>query len=134
MQELASDKYKADATLLGLDGWIAELKKANDLCAELTSKRSKEHSEKSGKGSTEMTRPIYEKAYNALVEKLNALALVKGDDKYAELFAWWNARIDHYRVVISDSLGAGKGGKTSTGTTRPPSSGGSSGGDRPEIE
>lgn len=92
LQELASDKYKADATLLGLDGWIAELKKANDLCAELTSKRSKEHSEKSGKGSTEMTRPIYEKAYNALVEKLNALALVKGDDKYAELFAWWNAR------------------------------------------
>ena len=81
-----------------------------------------------------MTRPIYEKAYNALVEKLNALALVKGDDKYAELFAWWNARIDHYRVVISDSLGAGKGGKTSTGTTCPPSSGGSSGGDRPEIE
>ena len=134
LQELASDKYKADATLLGLDGWIAELKKANDLCAELTSKRSKEHSEKSEKGSTEMTRPIYEKAYNALVEKLNALALVKGDDKYAELFAWWNARIDHYRVVISDSLGAGKGGKTSTGTTRPPSSGGSSGGDRPEIE
>ena len=111
LQELASDKYKADATLLGLDGWIAELKKANDLCAELTSKRSKEHSEKSGKGSTEMTRPIYEKAYNALVEKLNALALVKGDDKYAELFAWWNARIDHYRVVISDSLGAGKGGQ-----------------------
>ena len=135
LQELASDKYKADVTLLGLDDWVTELKKSNDLCNELTLKRSQERSQKSGKGNTELTRPLYEKAYNAVVEKLNALALVKGDDKYAELFAWWNARIDHYRVVISDNLGAGKGGKTSTGTTRPPSSGGSGDDDdRPVIE
>lgn len=134
LQELASDKYKADVALLGLDAWVAELKKSNDLCAELTLKRSQERSQKSGKGSTELTRPLYEKAYNTVVEKLNALALVKGDDKYAELFAWWNARIDHYRIVISDSLGAGKGGKTSTGTTRPPSSGGNDDDDRPVIE
>lgn len=119
LQELASDKYKDDATLLALDPWITELKKANEACMELTLQRTKEYSEKSGKGSTEITRPIYEKSYNALVEKLNALALVNGEEKYVGLFAWWNARIDYYRVVISSNLGAGMGGKTSTGTTHP---------------
>lgn len=137
LQELTSDKYKDDVTLVELDNWIKELKKVNELCASLTMQRTAEYSQKAGKGGTEVTRPIYEKAYNALVEKLNALAMVNGDEKYAELFAWWNARIDHYRVVISNNLGKGMGGRTSTGTTYPPVSGGSSGGgedDRPVID
>lgn len=135
LQELTADKYKADVTLVELDDWIKELKKVNDLCASLTVQRTAERSQKSGKGGTDMTRPAFEKAYNALVEKLNALAMVNGDDKYAELFAWWNAHIDHYRVVISNNLGKGMGGRTSTGTTRPPVSGGDGGeDDRPVID
>lgn len=137
LQELTAEKYKADVTLVELDNWIKELKKVNDLCASLTVQRTEEYSQKSGKGGTEASRPQFEKAYNALVEKLNALAMVNGDDKYAELFAWWNARIDHYRVVISNNLGKGMGGRTSTGTTRPPVSGGGDGGgddDKPVID
>lgn len=134
LQELSSDKYKDDVTLVELDDWMKELKKVNDLCSSLTIKRTEEYSVKSGKGSTEVTRPTYEKAYNTLVEKLNALAIVNGDEKYAELFAWWNARIDHYRVVISNNLGAGMGGKTSIGTTRPSTPGKGEEEDRPVIE
>lgn len=134
LQELASDKYKTDATLLDLDPWITELKKVNDTCMRLTLQRTREYSEKSGKGSTEITRPVYEKSYNALVEKLNALAMVNGEDKYIKLFAWWNARIDHYRVVISSNLGAGMGGKTSTGTTHPQTPKEDDDDDRPVIE
>lgn len=134
IQELSSDKYKDDVTLVELDDWMKELQKVNDLCSSLTIKRTEEYSVKSGKGSTEVTRPTFEKAYIALVEKLNALAIVNGDDKYAELFAWWNARIDHYRVVISNNLGAGMGGRTSTGTTRPSTSGKGEEEDRPVIE
>ncbi len=134
LQELASDQYKADATLLGLDPWIKELKNINELCSNLTLKRTKERSEKSGKGSTEITRPAFEKIYVIVVNKLNALAMVKGDEKYAELFAWWNSRIDHYRVVISNNLGAGMGGKTSIGTTRPSKPAKEDPEDRPVIE
>ncbi|MCD7848850.1 MAG: DUF6261 family protein [Parabacteroides sp.] len=108
IQELESDKYKADITLLGLDEWVAELKKANEQCALLTSNRSKEKSEKAVKSSTTINRPVFEKTYDALVEYLNALALVNGDTLCTELFSWWNARIDHYRVVISNNLGPEK--------------------------
>ncbi|WFE84783.1 DUF6261 family protein [Parabacteroides chongii] len=134
LQALASDQYKEDATLLGLDPWITELKKVNELCSNLTLKRTKERSEKSVKGNTEMTRPVFEKAYAAIVEKLNALAMINGDEKYAELFAWWNSRIDHYRVVISNSLGAGMGGKTSIGITYPSKPTKEDPEDRPVIE
>jgi len=135
IQELSSDKYKEDVTLVELDEWIKELQKVNDLCSSLTIKRTEEYSHKPGKGSTEVTRPLFEKSYNLLVEKLNALAIVNGDDKYAELFAWWNARIDHYRVVISNNLGKGMGGKTSTGTTHSSTPGkGEGDDDRPVIE
>lgn len=134
LQELTADKYKADVTLVELDDWIKELQKVNDQCATLTVQRTAEHSQKAGKGGTEMTRPAFEKAYNALVEKLNALAIVNGDEKFAELFAWWNARIDHYRVVISNNLGAGMGGRTSTGTTYPPVSGKDDDDDHPVID
>ncbi|WP_293664288.1 DUF6261 family protein [uncultured Parabacteroides sp.] len=132
IQELESDKYKADITLLGLDEWVAELKRANDQCALLTSNRSKEKSEKAVKNSTTINRPIFEKTYDALVEYLNALALINGDTLYTELFSWWNARIDHYRVVISNNLGAGKGGQTGGGNKPPVITGGSGGGSEEE--
>ena len=133
LQELKSDKYKADVTLLGLDEWVAELRKANDQCALLTSNRSKEKAEKAVKSSTVTNRPIFEKVYDALVEYLNALALVNGDDLYKDLFSWWNARIDHYRVVISNNLGAGKGGQTGGGNKPSLLPDGGSGIDRPGI-
>ena len=85
---------------------------------------------------SEETRPAFYAAYDALVEALNALALVNGDSKYLELFTWWNAMIDEFRVSVSLRLGKGKGGKTDGGNSnRPnPDAGGGDGesdGDKP---
>ena len=79
-------------------------------------------------------------AYDKLVKRLNALAIVEGDTDYLELFAWWNALIDRYRNSISYRLGARKGGSTDDGESsqHDPSTGGQTGGggddDRPVIE
>ena len=59
---------------------------------------------KTGKGNSRITRLAYEASYNILVEKLNALEWVDGDERHAELFTWWNARIDHYRAMTSNNL------------------------------
>lgn len=131
IQKLTSETYKADVELLNLTEWVKELQKINEKCALLTSKRSEEAAQKAIKGFTEANRPVFENMYEALVDFLNSLARINGDELYADLFAWWNARIDHYRVVISNHLGAGKGGQTGAGN-KPPvttSGSGSSGGD-----
>lgn len=87
-----------------------------------------------------VTRQELYDAYEKLVKRLNALAIIEGDEDYLELFAWWNAMIDRYRTVISTRLGSGKGGKTDSGETsqHDPNSGSETGGggddDRPVIE
>ena len=106
LQTLASDEYKREVALLELGNWTDELKRVNDICEKLTLKHFKEHSGKTGKGNSRITRLAYEASYNILVEKLNALEWVDGDERHAELFTWWNARIDHYRAMTSNNLRA----------------------------
>lgn len=119
IQELTSDAHKADVETLGLTDWVTHLKTANDRCAQLDSERTAERSGRPAKGAVVPARSAYEHAYDELVERFNALALVNGEDLYAELFAWWNACIDRYRVIISNRLGAGKGGATGGGSSTP---------------
>lgn len=116
LQELQSDKYKDDVEKLKLSSWIDALKKANDLCASLSSGRTGERTEQ----VTAQTRPICDAAYADVVKHLNARCLINGDEKYAELITYWNTRLDHYRTVTSHRLGAGKGGAQVRATSRRP--------------
>ena len=137
IQELTSDAHKADVQTLGLTEWVENLKKSNNHCAELLGQRTTEKAGKAPKGAVVPARSGFEHAYDALVERFNALAMVYGDARYVTLFAWWNACIDRYRVLISNRLGAGNGGATGGGSSTPstPSSPSTPpSGDRPEIE
>ena len=134
IQAAESDSCKADFITLGLNEWVAELKKVNQKCAGLSDARRLESGLRNTPLKTNDTRPAFYKAYDVLVDSLNALALVNGEDKYLELFTWWNAMIDEFRVSVSLRLGKGKGGKTDSGSSnRPnPDAGGGSDGDKPE--
>lgn len=134
IQELTSDAHKADVETLGLTGWVTHLKSANDHCALLESRRNAERAERPAKGATVVARRTFEHAYDALVERFNALALINGDELYTQLFGWWNACIDRYRVLISNRLGAGKGGITGGGSSTPSTPSTPPSEDRPEIE
>lgn len=133
IQAAESDVMKADFATLGLTAWIGELKKANAECASLADARRTESGQRNTPQKSEETRPAFYAAYDALVEALNALALVNGESKYLELFTWWNAMIDEFRVSVSLRHGKGKGGKTDGGSSnRPnPDAGGGSDGDKP---
>ncbi|WP_459187134.1 DUF6261 family protein [Parabacteroides sp. APC149_11_2_Y6] len=133
IQAAESDAMKADFATLGLTTWIGELKKANAECAALSDARRSESGQRNTPQKSIDTRPAFDAAYEALVEALNALALVNGETKYLELFTWWNAMIDEFRVSVSLRLGKGKGGKTDSGSSnRPnPDAGGGSDGDKP---
>lgn len=130
IQEAESDTYKADVEALGLTEWIAELKKANNECAKLSSQNIAESGTRKTMPKLADTRPLFEEAYDNLVKRFNALAEVNGDTDYLELFAWWNALIDRYRLLLSNRLGAGKGGSTDNGASnRPDDNTGGSGGE-----
>ena len=133
IQAAESDTMKADFATLGLAAWVGELKKANAECATLSDARRIESGLRNTPQKSDETRPAFDAAYEALVEALNALALVNGDSKYLELFTWWNAMIDEFRVSVSLRLGKGKGGKTDGGSSnRPNPDTSESDGDKPE--
>ena len=119
IQELRSEKYTADATAIGLTEWIEPLEDANEACATLADQYNTEQRDKNASGKVRTLRLATDKAYRALVERINALTLLNGDEKYADLITRWNTRIDAYRNAISRRLGSGAGGSTGSGDNTP---------------
>lgn len=124
IQELQSETNKPHIEKLGLTKWVEELDTLNKLCISLSNDRTDESASRAAMGKTINTRPILKSAYEDLREMLNAQAIVNNTQIYANLFSEVNARIDYYRVVISNHLGKGKGGKTGGGSSTPSPSGG----------
>ena len=119
IQDVRSEKYAADATAIGLTEWIDALEEANERCADLADRYNTEQRDKNAAGEVRTLRRETDAAYRDLVERINALALVNGDAKYADLITRWNTRIDFYRNAVSRRLGAGKGGNTGGGDNTP---------------
>lgn len=118
IQEAESERYWAAVTALPeLPGWLNALKAANVRFKAAMQKQVEERMRRSSKKKAKVTRASLQKSYEALVTLFNAWAMVLGDADYVDLFAWWNALIDRYRVLISARLGAGVGGKTDSGAS-----------------
>lgn len=123
IQELQSDTNKPHIEKLGLTKRVEDLDTLNKLCISLSNDRTEEQATRTAAGKTVNTRPLLKFAYEDLRDMLNAQALVNNTKIYADLFRELNARIDFYRVVISNHLGKGKGGKTGGGNSISPSGG-----------
>ena len=114
IQEAESERYwAAVAALPELPGWLNALKAANVRFKAAMQKQVEERMRRSSKKKAKVTRA----SLQAMVTLFNAWAMVLGDADYVDLFAWWNALIDRYRVLISARLGAGVGGKTDSGAS-----------------
>lgn len=112
-----SDKYKALITKVGLEKRIEGLRKLHNDALVLEKLLIDDEGLNKRKRKPAITRNELEVSYEKLVKRLNALAEIDGDSEYLELFAWWNALIDRYRIIISQRLGANKVGKTDDGSS-----------------
>ena len=133
ISEVESDTFKPHVEKLKLTKWFADIKTVNNECAEAFSKRKEEQSLRNQPVKTPVSRAAFNRAYDALVIRLNSLAEINGDEDYIRLFSWWNELIDRYRISISLRSGKGKGGKTDNGSSskHDPNSGGNKQDERP---
>lgn len=100
IQDLRSDAYKADVTKLDLDKWVERLEAANEEFDSLVESRISENQTKITGGVAE-PRKQTEAAYEDIVAKVNALALVNGDTEYAGFIDYVNARIAYFKTILS---------------------------------
>ena len=92
MLEDLTGKYSEQVELLGAKGIVDRIKEANDKVASLIAERDSEYATRVV-GGTKAARKVSDAAYRALVEKINAAAILEGEENYAAYIDEMNARI-----------------------------------------
>lgn len=100
IQDLRSDAFKADVELLALTKWVGRLEEANEEFDSMVENRIGESQTKVTGGASGPRRDA-EVAYEAIVRKVNALAIVNGDTAYAGFIDYVNARIAYFKTILS---------------------------------
>lgn len=95
------EPHATNIAILGLTEWVDRLEAANMECIALTSSRTYEEVRKKKAGRARDARNLLDEEYRRMIDQLNALAKVFGDDIYADLFDYINGRILHYRTVLA---------------------------------
>lgn len=95
-------KIGSDLELLGVEDWIAELERRNNLFIDLESTRNSEEAKRT---SLRMKQVRFEvdAAYRAVIERINALIIVNGEASYVEFVKEMNARIGRAQDAIAQS-------------------------------
>jgi hypothetical protein len=104
LQDLRAGKYEPEVTALDLAGWISELERANKQFETAIFERNREYA-----GKTELTmldiRKKTGRVYLELVERIEALSLIKGEEAYVPFIKTLNANIDRYLSSINRRSG-----------------------------
>lgn len=112
--EELEDPYAADVAKLGLAPWVAELKSKNIAFDNLKNTRYSENAAKPQQNLKE-ARLETDKAYRAIVKRINALIEVNGEEAYADFVNEVNQRIESYNMVLAQRHG--RNAKTGKGET-----------------
>jgi hypothetical protein len=106
------EPHRADIELTGAAGRLKALETANRSFEELQIERN---IEKAGKhsGNVKAARTVTDAAYLSVIERINAQALLQGDEPFASFIKEQNTVIDKYATLAAQRKGsAKKGGKT----------------------
>ena len=97
-------KYADDIALIRIPELVAELERANVAFDALIKQRTDETAHQNPDTMKDV-RVDVDAAYHAIEERINALVVVEGPDKYAEFITRLNATIDRYKLLLSRSHG-----------------------------
>jgi hypothetical protein len=106
----------ADITKLGLTTWVANIKKVNADFAKLMTDRRDEFAGRVIPPMKE-TRVVTDAAYKKMVERINALAIVKGEAAYLPVMNKLNESIAYFRNSMAIKDGKAKAGEQAAAKT-----------------
>jgi len=97
-------KYAADATTVGLTGWMTELGKANADFETLMRARYDEAALKTDLVLKEVRVKIDE-AYRVITERINAAIIIEGETTYRDFVSTLNTVIKRYSDILAQRKG-----------------------------
>jgi hypothetical protein len=109
MQELRG-KYAAAVQKAGLTGWVNKLETDNNTFFTLFTERNDENAARTQLKMKEC-RLETERAYEAIVERINALIVIEGETDYADFVSKLNSLIDKFNNDVAVRIGKAKAKK-----------------------
>ena len=97
-------KHAEDIVTMRIPEMVDELDNANTEFDALIKMRNEENAQKNH-GDMKVARAETDKAYNKIVEKINALVVVEGPENYEAFITRINVLIDRYKLLIPKSHG-----------------------------
>lgn len=99
LQELSGKEAKADLNSIGAQAWLEPLRQANAEVERLMEQRSEQMAVVET-GRTRATRQALQEALTEICERINALALIEGEEKYRELMENINQIVAEARNIV----------------------------------
>jgi len=99
--------YAVDVATAGAAEWLNKDNAANDEFIAHFGERANEEAARLV-GNVRDSRNLTEDAYNAIVDQINALALVNGDAEYGEFIDKVNYYVDYYKTTLAARKGRSK--------------------------
>ena len=103
-------KSAADVTALALTPVVQAMKQANDKLREVTRARANDRAVQIV-SQLKQAQHASDEAYRALVQKVNALAVVEGEADYADFISKMNEQVKHYKQEVLPKAKKKDGGK-----------------------
>jgi hypothetical protein len=104
LRELAEGPYPAMITTLGIDDWLTQLATDNQQFKSLMADRYHETAQRPAV-RMKQTRKATDSAFRALLNQIDALALVNGPDDYQGFISELNAISERFRNIIVQEAG-----------------------------
>ena len=100
--------YRDDVQMVeGLTNWVSQLEcDNNDFDALYKSRVDQQYAREHAKMKD--VRKLTDKAYRKVVRKINALIIVEGEHRYAELVSKFNIFVNKYNLIRAQRAGRGK--------------------------
>jgi hypothetical protein len=97
-------KYAGEIAVLDLAEWLGELERTNTEFETAVLERNREYAGKSDLNMLDIRRQT-DRAYLDIVERIEALSLVYGDDRFALFVRTLNSNIERYKTAINRRSG-----------------------------
>ena len=103
LQELG-EKFSMDASAVGISQWAGKLEEDNNAYAALVEKSYSEEAAKTELKVKEVRTKI-DKVFRQIIDRLEALMLIEGEEKYIEFVRKLNVQLEKYSNMIAQREG-----------------------------
>jgi len=107
LQEIQGGAYSNDAAIVNIEDWVYKLREDNDRYAYLVKEGYEEEAARTELKLKEVRTNI-DVVFRQIVERIESLIVVEGEEQYKEFVRKLNIQLEHYANILAQRQGISK--------------------------